>query len=144
MIKNKYLFYLLSFTWGLPMTLIGCLAAVVLLITGHKPHQYGYCCCFEAGYGWGGLSLGFIIFVSKNSSDRIKAHEHGHAIQNCLFGPLMPFVVGLPSVIRYWCREWLARHNWEKYSKLSEYDSVWFEGSASMLGNKFMDWYNTK
>lgn len=144
MIKNKFLFYFLSFTWGLPMTLIGCVAAVVLLVAGHKPHQYGYCCCFEVGNGWGGLSLGPIIIVSKSHSDHTKAHEHGHSIQSCWLGFLMPFIVGIPSVIRYWYREWLAYHNWEKYSKLPEYDAVWYEGSASSLGHRFIDWYNTK
>lgn len=144
MIKNKTLFYLLSFTWGLPMTLIGCVVAVVLLATRHKPYKYGYCYCFEVGKSWGGLSLGFIIFVSKNSSDRTKAHEHGHSLQNCWLGPLMPFIVGIPSVVRYWYREWLSYHNWKKYSELSEYDAVWYEGQASMLGRNFMDWYTTK
>lgn len=144
MIKNKFLFYFLSFTWGLPMTLIGCVAAVVLLIAGHRPYKYGYCYCFEAGKSWGGLNLGPIIIVSKNSSDHTKMHESGHSIQNCWFGFLMPFVVGAPSVIRYWYRELLVRSGRKKYSELAAYDSVWFEGTASTLGHKFIDWYNTK
>ena len=144
MIRNKYLFYLLSFTWGLPMTLIGCIAAVFLLIVGHRPYKYGYCCCFEVGNGWGGVNLGIVIIVSKTALEHTKAHEHGHAIQNCWFGFLMPFVVGIPSVIRYWYREWVVRSGRKKYSELPKYDAAWYEGSASKLGHKFMSWYTTK
>ena len=144
MIKNKFLFYFLSFTWGLLITVFGCVAAVALLVTGHRPYKYGYCFCFEVGKRWGGLNLGPIIIVSQNSSDHTKAHEHGHAIQNCWFGFLMPFIVGIPSVIRYWYREWLVRSDRKKSSELPDYDSVWYEGSASELGHKFMSWHNTK
>lgn len=144
MIKNKFLFYFLSFTWGLPMTLFGCLGAITFLILGHRPYRYGYCYCFEIGNGWGGLNLGPIIIVSKKSSDHTKAHEHGHAIQNCWFGLLMLFIVGIPSAIRYWYRELLVRSGRKKYSELAAYDSVWFEGASSTLGRKFIDWYNTK
>ena len=144
MIKNKYLFYLLSFTWGLPMTLIGCVAAIFLLAVGYKPYKYGYCYCFEVGEGWGGVNLGVIFIVSKDSSEHTKAHEHGHGIQNCWFGFLMPFIVGIPSVIRYWYMEWLVNSGRKKYSELPEYDSVWYEGSASELGHQFMNWHTTR
>lgn len=144
MIKNKFLFYFLSFTWGLPMTLFGCLGAITFLILGHRPYRYGYCCCFEVGNGWGGLNLGPIIIVSKNSSDHTKMHESGHSIQNCWLGPLMLFIVGLPSVVRYWYREWLVRSGRKKSYELPEYDAVWYEGQASALGYKFINFYNTK
>jgi hypothetical protein len=141
MIKNKALFYLLSFTWGLPMTLIGCIAAVFLLVIRYRPYKYGYCYCFEVGEGWGGVNLGVVIVISKNSSEHTKAHEVGHSLQNCWFGFLMPFIVGIPSAIRYWYREWLVGSGRKKYSELPEYDSAWYEGSASKFGHKFMNWY---
>ena len=144
MIKNRFWFYLLSFTWGLPMTLIGCVAAAFLLSLGYKPYKYGYCYCFEVGNGWGGLNLGVIIIVSKTALERTKSHEHGHAHQNCLFGFFMPFIVGIPSVIRYWYREWLVGSGRKKYSELPDYDAVWYEGQASEIGHQFMNWYNTK
>ena len=144
MIRNKFLFYLLSFTWGLPMTLIGCVVAAVLLITGHKPKKWGYCYYFEVGENWGGLELGVIFLVNKNSSIHTRDHEHGHAFQNCWFGPLMPFVVSIPSAIRYWYRE-LFYYRKNKIPNTT-YDSVWFEGIASTLGKEFMKWHdnNTK
>jgi hypothetical protein len=144
MIHNKYLFYFLSFTWGLPMTLIGCIVAAVLLVLGYKPKKWGYCYYFEVGENWGGLELGVFFLVDKASSKHTKSHEHGHGFQNCWFGPLMPFVVSIPSAIRYWYREYLVRSGKKKYSELPDYDSVWYEGQASKLGNRFIDWYNTK
>ena len=71
MIRNKCLFYLLSFTWGLPLTLVGCVVAIVLLITGHKPKKWGYCYYFEIGKNWGGLELGPFFLVNKDASNHI-------------------------------------------------------------------------
>lgn len=96
------LFYLLSLTWGIIMTSVGLLAALVLLITGHKPKRFHHTIYFEVGRGWGGISLGPIILVSKNSSLHTKQHEAGHGIQNALLGPLFPLIVALPSAARYW------------------------------------------
>ena len=140
MIRNKFLFYFLSFTWGLPVTLVGCIVGMVLLVTGHKPKKYGYCYYFEVGNGWGGLELGVIFLVNKNPSIHTRNHEHGHAFHNCWFGPFMPFVVSIPSAFRYWYRT-LFYHNKGTLPK-TKYDDVWFEGTASSLGSNFMKWYN--
>lgn len=144
MIRNKFLFYLLSFTWGLPLTLVGCVVAIVLLITGHKPKKWGYCYYFEIGKNWGGLELGPFFLVNKDASNHIKNHEHGHAHQNCIWGILFPFVIAIPSATRYWYREWLVRSGRKKYSELPHYDSVWYEGEATEIGTTFMYWYHTK
>lgn len=143
MIRNKFLFYLLSFTWGLPLTLIGCIVAIVLLIAGYKPQKWGYCYYFEIGEKWGGLEFGLFFLVNKNPTNHIKSHELGHGLQNCMFGILMPFLVCIPSAIRYWYREYLVRSNKKRYSELPDYDSVWFESQASTLGTEFIKWYNT-
>lgn len=142
MIRNKFLFYFVSFTWGLPMTLIGCLVAIVLMITGHKPHKWGYCYYFEVGENWGGLELGVVFITNKKPSEYIRNHEHGHAIQGCYFGPLMPFLVCIPSATRYWYREYLVRSGKKRYSELPDYYTVWFEKQASTLGTEFISWYN--
>ena len=144
MIRNKPLFYILSFTWGLPMTMIGCVVAALLLITGHKPKKWGYCYYFEIGHGWGGINLGMFFLVSNTAGYSTKSHELGHAMQNCIFGALMPFLVGIPSVTRYWYRDYLVRSGKKKYYELSDYDSVWYEGGASKTGAEFMNWYNTQ
>ena len=141
MIRNKFLFYFLSFTWGLPMTLVGCLAAAVLLLIGYKPKKWGYCYYFEVGDDWGGVELGFIFIANKNPSEHIKSHELGHGLQNCMFGFLMPFIVCIPSATRYWYREYLVRSGKKTYSELPDYSSIWFEGQADKFGCKFMEWY---
>lgn len=133
---KKWQFYLLSFTWGLPLTLIGCLVALVLVSAGYKPKRFGWCWYFEIGECWGGLELGVFFLKSKCSGYYIMCHEHGHALQNTLFGVFMPFVVCIPSAVRYWYREIVKKVDPRK--ALPEYDSVWFEGQATRLGETFM------
>lgn len=131
------LFYLISLTWGLPMTLFGVVCGLVLLVTGHKPKRFHCFIYFEVGENWGGFGAGCFFFCSKNSPFHLKQHESGHGIQNLIFGVFMPFVVSIPSCVRYWYREWLVRSGRKKQSALPEYDSVWFEGMASRLGKKY-------
>lgn len=139
MIRNKFLFYFLSFTWGLPMTIVGCIVGAVLLATGHKPKKYGYCCHFEIGNNWGGVNLGPVFVTSKNATEHTKSHELGHGLQNCFFGPLTPLVISIPSAARYWYR--IIRAKIGNPCKTSYY-GVWFESQASDLGKDFMKWYN--
>lgn len=143
---HKILFYIISWTWGLPMTLAGMVGAFGLVITKHKPQRWGYCWCFEVGRNWGGLSLGPVIITSRTVTDHARIHEHGHSIQNCLFGPLMLLIVAIPSVIRYWCRKWVVNNGLADLNDLPDYDSVWYEGQATKFGTEFINWYknNTK
>ena len=134
---NKFVYYLLSFTWGLPMTLLGSIISLILIICGHRPHKWLYGYYFVIGHGWGGLELGPFFLVSDNVSRRTLNHEFGHGIQNCFFGPLMPFMVSIPSAIRYWYREFLVKKKGYRYSDLPDYDSIWFEGQATNIGNKY-------
>lgn len=146
-IKNRVLFYVLNLTWGLPLTIAGLLVTLVLLITGHKPKKHGYCWYFEIGKSaWGGVELGLCFLKDKwpDENNRIKSHEMGHGVQNCYFGPLMLFIVCLPSACWYWYREIIYRTNMEKYKKLPPYDSVWFEASATKLGNELYQYITEK
>lgn len=131
------LFYLLSFTWGLPMTLVGIICSLGLLITGHKPKLFHHILYFEVGTGWGGFSAGCFFFCSKNSGTSLMQHECGHGIQNLILGVTMPFVVGIPSAVRYWYREWLVRTGRKKYSELPPYSSIWFEHQADIFGERY-------
>lgn len=135
MSMTKKKFYSLSCTWGIIMTVIGSVAALVLVITGHKPKKHGWCYRFEVGNGWGGVSLGPVIITAANPSEHTKNHEHGHALQNCLWGPLMPFVIALPSATRYWIR----KVQYKQGKNLEPYDSAWFEGDATRRGTEFMN-----
>ncbi len=126
---SVFLFYLLSFSWGLPVTLAGCIVALILRIGGVKPERAGYCYCYRIGHNWGGFSLGIFIFVCKEATVKTLWHEHGHGLQNCVFGPFMPFVVSLPSAVRYWSRR-LKKNK----SALKPYESAWFESQATRVG----------
>lgn len=130
------LFWILSLTWGLPMTLIGIICALALLVTGHKPHRFHYLIYFEVGEGWGGFEAGGFFFVNKNPTQYIKRHESGHGLQNIMLGVFMPFLVSIPSCVRYWYREILVRSGKKRYHELPDYDSIWFEGWATRLGDK--------
>ena len=131
---KKSIFYVLSFTWGIILTLIGLVVAAVLLCAGKKPKKWGWCYYFEVGEGWGGLELGIIFLTSKNPSVHTRNHEFGHAIQNCYFGPLMPFIVCIPSAVRYWYRR-IRRA--KGLPNKTAYDDIWFEGQATRLGTKY-------
>ena len=132
---TKKLFYILSFTWGLPLTLIGCVVAVFLIAAGHKPFRYGWCWYFEIGENWGGLELGIFFLTNKEPTKHLLQHESGHAIQNCYLGFLMPFIVCIPSALRYWYRE--LRYNRRNIKPPTKYDDIWFEGQATKLGQKY-------
>lgn len=128
---NRSSFYFLNIVWGFPMNIIGSIVAIGLLIVGKHPTCYGGCLCFTAGRDWGGVSFGLVMVVSDRSSELTKNHELGHAVQNAIYGVFMPFIVSIPSAIRYWyrrCRD---------PDTLPPYDSIWFEGQATKLGEKY-------
>ncbi len=129
---------MLTFTWGLPFTLLGLFAALFLRLSGYTPKKHGYCFYFEVGENWGGINLGLFFIVDRRSTRAIKNHEHGHAVQNCYLGPFMLFVVALPSLIRSRYRAHLIEKNDARAKTLPPYDSVWFEGQATMLGNEIV------
>ena len=128
--RSRAVFYLLSFTWGLPVTLGGCIAAGVLFLAGKRPKRYGWDFCFDKKVDWG-LDMGLFFIADAAGSRRLLDHEHGHSIQNIWLGPFMPLTVCLPSTSRFWVRR-IA----EKIGKQPKtyYDDVWFEGSATLSG----------
>ena len=130
---NKQLYNTLNHTWGIIMTLIGYVVYAVLRCVGFKPEKVGPCSHFKIGKNWGGISLGLTIITDDEPNKHILDHEFGHSIQNAFFGPLFPFIVAMPSVIRYWKRE----IDYKKGKELPDYDSIWFEGQATELGKKY-------
>lgn len=129
------LFWLASLTWGCIMTALGLLAALGLLITGHKPQKFLHALYFEVGKNWGGINLGPVFIVSKGSTLVTKYHEYGHGLQNLCWGPLFLFVIGLPSLFRCWYRSYLLKTGKKTYETLPLYDSIWFEGQATEWGS---------
>ena len=133
---TQWQFYLLSFTWGLIMSLIGCIVTLGLLIIGKKPKRNQYGWYFEIGKNWGGSELGCMCIVNENPSQHILDHEFGHGVQNCFFGPFMIFI-SLASAARYWYREYLTQIKHIPYHLLPVYDSIWFEGDATRIGTYY-------
>ena len=127
-----FMLYFLSFTWGLPFTLVGLIVALVFRMFGHRSKKFALVRFFEIGKNCGGFNLGLFFVTSQNSTFKLRCHEFGHAIQNCMFGPLTPFIICIPSVIRYWYRE-LHYYRRGKEPK-TDYDDIWFEGQATRLG----------
>ena len=137
-IVKRILFYFLSFTWGALMSIIGLLVIAVLACM-KKVHVFHGRLYGIVGKDWGGLELGCFFVCGENcQSDYLRAHECGHGLQNIIFGPLMPFIVCIPSAIRYWYREIIYRKDPERYKTLPDYDSIWFEGWATNWGKKYV------
>lgn len=139
---SKKKFWILSLTWGIPMTIVGFVVALFLLFTGHKPEWFGYMLHFtvKSENGWG-LSLGPVIVTTSDCADDIDllSHECGHSsYQMFWFGWLFPFIVAIPSAIRFWHRYYLMK-NGTKSWELPPYNSVWFERTATEYGIKFVE-----
>jgi len=133
MVKHKWLFYVLSYTWGILTTIIGLLISFGLLITGHKPNKYYWVHYFKLKENWGGFSVGNTFVRDTTSNDNINEHEFGHTMQNTLFGPFAIFLCFIPSIIRYF----LFRKAQKKGIPTKDYNSIWFEASATDCG-KFL------
>lgn len=133
------LYWIWSLTWGILITLVGIVAACGLMISGHKPRVFNPNIYFTVGKDWGGVNFGPIFITSKTDFDYVKYHESGHGLQNLIWGPLFPFVIAIPSAIRYWYRE--LKYYRKGLTPKTDYDSIWFEGQATRWGNKV---YNRK
>lgn len=121
------------------MTLIGLMAACALIGSGHKPKPFGGCLHFTVGKNWGGVSLGIVIITDDDTPLSTMLHEFGHSIQNCCYGFLMPFLVCLPSAIRYWYRE--LKYHRKGIVPPTDYDDAWFEGQATEWGNTTIQYF---
>ena len=102
-------FWIGQCTWGFIMTFIGAIVAFALILMGNKPQTLGPIIYIQVGKNWGGISLGGFFFCDADCENDIKYHEAGHAIQNLIFGPLFPFLIGFPSLIRCWLRSFNCR-----------------------------------
>jgi len=126
---NKWQFYLLSFTWGLPLSLLGVIVCGVLVLCGYPVKRYGHCCYIAIGKEWGGLELGWFYLISQPEHEFTKKHELGHAYQNaCLYGWFMP-ILSLISAVRYWLL---------RFGVKLDYYAWWFEAKANEIGDRMM------
>ena len=132
----KFLFWLLQLTWGILDNILGALIFLVLVIFKQKPKRFHQMIYFEIGNYWGGFNCGFVAVVNENPSEHLLKHEHGHFIQNIIFGPFEIFIQ-IASAIRYWYRE--LKYYRKGLRPTTTYDSIWFEGQATQLGYKYLE-----
>lgn len=131
-----FLFYLFSFTWGIIMSLIG-LIVILFSLPFKKVHRYHGRLYATWSRSWGGVSLGcFFVCGEDCQYDSLMLHECGHGVQNCIWGPLFPFIVAIPSAFRYWYRE--LKYHRKKITPPTLYDDIWFEGQATKWGEKYI------
>ncbi len=134
-LKHRWLYYILACTWGIIMTVIGALVSGVLAIAKlflkdkitFKPYHWVYSISVGPNF-WGGSDLGLCFLRDQKSGGYLAEHEFGHTFQNCLFGPLFPFLVAMPSACRWWYRVLKPNKNH------TPYDSAWFEDAATQCG----------
>lgn len=128
---RRTLFFLLQFTWGLPVNLVGLL--VFLCCKGCVRKVFNNSLVSLLPDSRGGLSLGIFIFIgAKNTGAALLcAHEYGHTIQCLFLGPLYWPVVAIPSAVWY--------HFFGGYRKRRNipYDALYCERWATAWGKKW-------
>ncbi len=139
LIKHRWLYYILSCTWGIIMTLVGCFITLILLCCGCKIEKFYWVYFMRIGKCWGGFDSGLMFVRDHKSADSINEHEFGHTFQNTLFGPFALFIAFLPSAFRYWYRE-LKYYRKGKRPPV-KYDDIWFEKSATDVGHLAVEYF---
>ena len=142
LLKHKWLYYLLHFTWGIIMTVIaglvaGVLAFVNLFTKNMEFKKYKGVLEIRFLKNWGGCDLGLVYLRDTTSSVSVSNHELGHSYQVWL-GIFFPFVVAIPSAVRWWIRR--LQPNKEH----KPYDGAWFEDAATQCGNYAVDYLKNK
>lgn len=135
--RHRAIYYILNCTWGIILTFIGWVITLALLIVGKKPIPYHGVYYFPLKENWGGFEMGMMFIRDTTSTEHVSKHELGHTFQNAILGPFMIFLVSLPSVFRYWYR--YLKFERKGLTPTTEYDNIWFEGSASEIGTKVVE-----
>lgn len=138
-IKNTVkdiLFYVVQWTWGLPVNLVGGIAYFICTkILKRKHSTFGYANIVYLPWKSGGLSMGLFIFMRDNHENKewtynTRIHEYGHTWQCLLLGPLYYIVIAIPSVI--WCNFFAG---YRKKNNVSYY-KLYCESWANNWGQK--------
>lgn len=152
------LFWVVSLTWGIIMTLIGLLITGVLnlvkfagWVAGYdlkiKTHRNGCSLITEVGKNWGGVALGAVALCSNYSEtskswfEHTRRHEFGHALQHLVLGPLFIFVVAIPSATRYWLTSFKGRKNKNIFGICICAALLLIAGLSSLLGIFINPWF---
>jgi hypothetical protein len=111
---------IIIYIWQLPQHI---LAWILVLLLGASTSRNESLSVLTHSYDKGpyALCLGDHIFIRRSRfrmqhiTDRILAHEHGHAIQSHMLGPFYLLIVGIPSVAQNLLGELLRKFGYEEY-----------------------------
>lgn len=133
---SRFLFYLVQFTWGLPVNLVGGLMFLILWAFRHYRHEK-FQNAFITYIPWnqGGLSMGLFIFMAEGREEKwtrnTRIHEYGHTIQCLLLGVFYYVVIAIPSAV--WCNCFAG---YRKKNNVSYY-KLYCESWANKWGQKW-------
>lgn len=134
---QSILFYIVQWTWGLPVNIVGGIVYLICTKILKRPHsKFGFANIVYLPWNAGGLSMGLFIFVRDEKEKKewlynVRIHEYGHTWQCLLLGPLYYIVVAIPSVI--WCNVFAG---YRKKHNISYY-KLYCESWANSFGEKF-------
>lgn len=129
----RILFYLLQFTWGLPVNLADLLVFLCCRRYACSERFRNSVVTYLPG-DRGGLSLGVFIFLSIHDADkrrRLRIHEYGHTIQCLFLGPLYWIAVVLPSAV------WFHFFTGYRKKRRIPYDAFYCERWATAWGKRW-------
>ena len=131
------LFYLIQWTWGLSVNIVGGIAYLICTkVLKYRHQKFGYAYIVYMPWNAGGLSMGLFIFMKDSGEEpnpwsyNTRIHEYGHTWQCLLLGPLYYVVVAIPSVI--WCNVF---EGYRKKNNISYY-KLYCESWANNWGQK--------
>ena len=129
--NTKETFYILQWTWGIIMNIIGSFIFLYALIAKWEIKKYRNAIALYCPKRFGAINFGMFLVIGKGNEKSLP-HEYGHGIQNLIWGPLMPFVISIPSAIRFWYRKIKYTNKGKKCP--TSYYSIWFEAQANEFG----------
>lgn len=129
---DKWPFHSVAFSWGLPITLFGCILALLPLLCGYKPKTFGYCIAFDGLPINGSYGVGIFIFAGKNTSIYDKRFAFGQCIQQAIFGIFFISVIAIPKLFRYLTTKAMKTI---PYTRTAMFDNIWYDGQAYQLGS---------
>ena len=140
--RRKWLFYLLSYTWGLITTIAGWVilgfVSIFMRKTTVEKGKFFTARYIIFGNNWGGLECGTNFLVADCMTEpytiHSKCHEYGHICQSAVFGPFVLFLFYIPSVCRYWYQRIRDKKNLPN----TPYDLAYFEASATKIGETML------
>ena len=128
---NKFLFWLISFTWSIIQNLIGLAIFLFCKFVLKFPTiTFNNAKVVEWNNQYGSVSLGSFIFVTDIDDLELVSHERGHTTQGMILGPLFLLIIGLPSVIWAACFAEYRRKSGKTYYEF--YTESWANKIAGL------------